>query len=65
LRIYGPISQITPRDAIKDFVLGGINIKKGTRIIIPLGCMQQNKYRFNDPYKFDESRFNEQNEKKI
>nr|WLK66391.1 cytochrome P450 [Eocanthecona furcellata] len=58
LRIH-PSLQFIFRMNNRDTEIGGVKIKKDTRIVIPLHSLQMDPGHFPDPHVFDPERFNE------
>ncbi|CAH1395598.1 unnamed protein product [Nezara viridula] len=61
LRLH-PSLQFLVRITDKDTELGGVKIKKNTRIVIPIHSIQMDPKNFTDPNKFDPERFNVENQ---
>jgi len=53
------------RQASVDAELGGVPIKAGTQIIIPIYAIQRHRRHWPDPDRFDPTRFASENEAKI
>ena len=66
LRRYPPVPRIE-REATEDYELKtlGINLKKGTKIRIPIYAIHHQEEFFPDPYKFDPDRFMPENKDKL
>jgi len=64
MRLYPP-APIMSRQASVDAELGGVPIKAGTQIIIPIYAIQRHRRYWPDPDRFDPTRFAPENEAKI
>lgn len=65
LRMFGPGVQSFDREVIKDFKLGKYKFSKGTIIVVPFNANAVSEKYFDEPYRFDPSRFTVENSKKI
>ena len=65
MRVFGPAGETFPRVIVKDFKVGKYTLKKGDLIIIPMLGYHFNENNFNNPEKFDPSRFEEESKKSI
>lgn len=65
LRSFGPAHIAFPKLLLKDMQLGEYKLKKGSFILIPIYAIHKNEDNFEDAYKFDESRFSEDDGKKV
>ena len=64
MRLYPP-APIMSRQSIVDTDLGGIPIKAGTQIIIPIYAIQRHRRYWSNPDFFEPGRFARDNEAKI
>jgi len=64
MRLYPP-APIMSRQATVDIELGGLPIKAGTQIIIPIYAIQRHRRHWSDPDRFEPTRFAPANEAKI
>jgi cytochrome P450 len=64
MRLYPP-APIMSRQAAVDIELGGLPIKSGTQIIIPIYAIQRHRRYWTDPDRFEPTRFAPENEAKI
>ena len=64
MRLYNPVLRMERR-ASEDFMLGGIPIKKGMIIGIPVWALHHSEECFPDPWKFDPDRFLPENRDNI
>lgn len=65
LRMIPPAGVTVPRRVIKDMKIGKYTIKKGEKLTIPITAFQFNEDDFDAPDKFDDTRFNKSNARKI
>jgi cytochrome P450 len=61
MRFYPPISSII-RVAAKDVELGGVRVRKGGLIIIPIYAIHRHRRLWDDPDRFDPERFTPERE---
>ena len=59
MRLYGPVSRLTTKGVIKNFVLKDVRVSKGTKIIITNTALHFNPQKFKDPETFKIDRFKE------
>jgi cytochrome P450 len=64
MRLYPP-APIMSRQATVDIELGGLPIKAGTQIIIPIYAIHRHRRHWSDPDRFEPTRFAPENEAKI
>jgi cytochrome P450 len=64
MRLYPP-APIMSRQAAVDTELGGLPIKSGTQIIIPIYAIHRHRRYWSDPDRFEPTRFAPENEAKI
>jgi cytochrome P450 len=64
MRLFPPVPLMT-RQAAADTTLGGVSIRKGTSVIMPIYAMQRHARRWVEPHLFDPQRFAPENEAKI
>jgi len=57
LRLFGPIQQCFPREALEAHQLNGLNIYKGTVVSAYLGINAQKEKYFHEPQKFNPERW--------
>lgn len=59
LRLYGPVSRLGTKNAIKNFKIKDIKVTKGTKIVIANTSLHFNPEKFKDPEEFKPDRFKE------
>jgi cytochrome P450 len=64
MRLYPPAPVIS-RVASQDTELGGKQIAAGTQVVIPIYAIQRHKARWEDPDRFDPTRFEKDKEAKL
>jgi cytochrome P450 len=64
MRLYPP-APVMARQSTIDTELGGVPIKAGTQIIIPIYAIQRHRRYWSDPDRFEPERFAPENEAKI
>lgn len=64
MRVFPPVPLMT-RQAGADTVLGGVPLKKGTSVIMPIYAMHRHAKRWEEPELFDPQRFSPANEARI
>lgn len=64
LRKFAPVSRMTQRQAIKNFKILDLKVKKGTTFVIPSYAIHMNPAIFANPEGFHPERFSEESEEK-
>lgn len=64
MRLYPPVPMMA-RQAVEDTQLGGIAIRRGVSVVMPIYAIQRHTKRWRDPDAFDPQRFSSANEAAI